>query len=95
MKKVVTTPEVDIALRTLGQEERCQVLAWLGHLANLDGDPFLQEHSYPLDGLPGVFVLHTGSDIRIFFSISTNTITVLDVAKKQAIMTTAGPPGNR
>jgi hypothetical protein len=95
MKKVVTTTLVDMALLTLGQEERCQVLAWLGHLANLDEDPFLQAHLYPLDGLPGAFVLHTGSDIRIFFSISSDTITVLDVAKKQAIMTTAGPPGNR
>ena len=39
--------------------------------------------------------MHTNSDIRIFFNISRDTITVLDVAKKHAIMTTAGPSGNR
>jgi hypothetical protein len=93
MKKVVTTSTVDFALRTLGQEERLQVCAWFNHLSNWDGDPFLQANSYELPGEPGVFMLRTGSDIRIFFSLTDDMITILDVAKKQAIMTTASPWG--
>ncbi len=38
-------------------------------------------------------MLRTGSDIRIFFSLTDDMITILDVAKKQAIMTTASPWG--
>jgi len=41
----------------------------------------------PLDQMPGVYVLRTTTDIRIFFRIDGDTITVLDVAKKAAIIT--------
>lgn len=95
MKKVVTTPVVDSALRTLGQDERLQVSAWLDHLSNRDGDPFLRANSYPLPGEPGVYMLRTSSEIRIFFSLDNDAITVLDVAKKQAIMTTASNSASR
>ena len=45
----------------------------------------------PLPDVPGVKMLRTNSDLRIFFNIDGDTITVRDVAKRQAIMTTAGP----
>ena len=66
MKNVVTTTPVDLALRTLGPEEARQVHAWFDHLANWDGDPFVRENSHALAGVPGVLVLRTSSDIRIF-----------------------------
>jgi mRNA-degrading endonuclease RelE of RelBE toxin-antitoxin system len=96
MKKVITTLAVDSALRTLGDEERRQVFAWLDHLKNWDNDQFLRANSYQLPGEPGAYMLRTSSDIRIFFSLDSDTITVLDVAKKQAIMTTttASPQGS-
>jgi hypothetical protein len=95
MKKVVTTPAVDLAVRTLGPDEVRQVHAWFGHLANWDSDPFVRERSHALTGVPGAHVLRTTTDMRIFFTIEGDTITVLDVAKKQAIMTTAAPGETR
>jgi mRNA-degrading endonuclease RelE of RelBE toxin-antitoxin system len=89
MKKVVTTPDVDLALRTLGPEEVRQIRAWFDHLADWDGDAFVRENSHALAGVPGVLMLRTGSDMRIFFSVEGDTITVLDVAKKRAILMTA------
>ncbi len=88
MKNVVTTPEVDLALRTLNSDEARRVHAWFLHFANWDNDSFLQANSHVLEDIPGVRVLRTGSDLRIFFSIEGNTITILDVAKKQAILRT-------
>lgn len=89
MKKVVTTPTVDLALRTLGPEDVRRVHAWFDHLANWDDDPFVRENSHALDEVPGVRMFRTSTDTRIFFTIEGDTITVLDVAKKQAILTTA------
>jgi len=89
MKKVITTPTVDLALRTLGPDEVRRIHAWFDHLANWDGDPFVRENSPTLDEIPGVRVFRTSTDTRIFFTIEGDTITVLDVATKQAIMATA------
>ncbi len=88
MKKVVTTSAVDLALRTLGPDEVRRVHAWFDHLAHWDGDPFVREHAHALNEVPGVRVLRTSTDTRIFFTIEGDTITVLDIAKKQAIMST-------
>jgi hypothetical protein len=95
MKNVVTNLAVDLAMRTLGPEEVRRVHAWFGHLANWDDEPFVRENSHLLADVPGVYVLRTGTDMRIFFRIDGDTITVLDVATKQAIMTTAAPGENR
>lgn len=91
MKKVVTTPAVDLALRTLGPEEVRRIHAWFEHLANWDGDPFVRENSHALVQVPGVRVFRTSTDTRIFFTIEGDTITVLDVARKQSIMRTDAP----
>ena len=90
---VVTTAPVDIALRTLGFEDRQQVLAWIGHLKNWEGDPFVQQHSYKLKPSGNTYVLHTSTDIRIFFTLEGNTITVLDVAKRPGILTSGSIAG--
>ena len=89
MTKVVTTPEVDLSLRTLGPDAVRQVRAWFDHLANWTDDSFVRDNSHELPALPGVFMLRTSSDIRIFFTIDGDTITVLDVATRQTILMTA------
>lgn len=89
MKSVVTTPAVDLALRTLGPDDVRRVNAWFIHLANWDGDPFVRENSHVLAEVPGVRVFRTSKDTRIFFTIEGDTVTILDVATKQATMTTA------
>jgi mRNA-degrading endonuclease RelE of RelBE toxin-antitoxin system len=85
MKEVITTPFVDVALRTLDDENRRKVKAWFDSLANWDGDEFVRKHSHSLDSLPGVYVLKTSSDWRIFFTIQGNTLTVVDIGTKQSI----------
>jgi hypothetical protein len=90
MKKVVTTLPVDIALRTLEADDVRKIHAWFDHLRNWDGDAFVRTHSHSLEEVPGVHVLNTSTDIRIFFRIDGNTITILDIAKKSAIMRSAG-----
>ena len=90
MKKILTTPEVDFAIRTLGSEERLQVHAWSNHLANWDNDADLREIAHALPGIPETFVLPTNSDLRIFFKVADDTITILDIAKRQTILITAG-----
>lgn len=91
-KKVITTPAVDSALRTLDEDNRRRVRAWFGELANWDGDESVRNHSHRLDSLPGVYVLKTGTDFRIFFSIQGDTVTIIDIARKQAIVASGRLP---
>jgi mRNA-degrading endonuclease RelE of RelBE toxin-antitoxin system len=92
MKKVVATPSVEVALRTLDDDNRRRVHDWFGHLANWDGDEFVRSHSHSLDSIPGVYVLKTSTDLRIFFTIHGNTVTIIDIAKKQSILTSGHIP---
>jgi mRNA-degrading endonuclease RelE of RelBE toxin-antitoxin system len=92
MKKVVTTPAVEVALRTLDDDNRRQVQAWADHLANWDGDALVRSHSHSLDSIPGVYVLKTSTDLRIFFKIHGNTVTIIDIAKKQSILSSGHIP---
>lgn len=85
MKKIITTPAVDIALRTLDDDEVRRVHAWFDHLRNWDDDAYVRGHSHSLEDVPGVFVLKTSTDFRIFFQINGEAITIVDVAKKSAI----------
>jgi hypothetical protein len=43
-----------------------------------------------LDQIPGVYVMRTTTDIRIFFRLDGETVTVLDVAKTPAILSSGG-----
>jgi hypothetical protein len=91
MKKVVLAPEVHSALRTLGPDEVRRVEAWFDHLSHWDSDAFVRENSPALPGMPEVRMLRTTTDLRIFFSIEGETITILDVTTKQAILMVAAP----
>lgn len=86
MKVVVTAP-VQIALQTLGEQDRERVRAWIDHLKNWEEDSHVRNRAHKLSQPENTFVLHTTTDIRIFFTLENDTITVLDVAKKPAILT--------
>jgi mRNA-degrading endonuclease RelE of RelBE toxin-antitoxin system len=77
----------DIALRSLSQDDRQRVQAWLDHLRNWEGDRFIQTRSHRLPSFENTYVLQTSTDIRIFFTKENDTITVFDVAKRPAILT--------
>ena len=94
MKKIVTTQSVDIALRTLYENDRRKVNAWFDHLCNWDHDEYVRRRSHSLAELPGVYLLKTNSDFRIFFRIDDDTITILDITTKQTLLAFSHSAGN-
>jgi hypothetical protein len=93
-KRLIYAPAVQLALRGLDSEEIRRVQAWFAYLERWDTDPIVRKNSVPLPGHEGVLVLRTTTDIRIFFRIDGDTITVLDVANKPTILASAGIAGN-
>jgi len=86
MKKIVLDPSVEIALRTLDQDGVRRMHAWFSYLERWDTDEVVRKNSEQLSGMPRAYMMRTTTDIRIFFRIDGDTITVLDVAKKAAIL---------
>jgi hypothetical protein len=87
MKKVILAPDVQIAMRTLDPDGVRRLHAWFSYLERWDTDEAVQKNSVQLKEMPGVYLMRTTTDIRIFFRIDGDTVTVLDVAKKAAILT--------
>jgi len=83
MKKVVLAPAVEIAMRTLDPDGVRRVHAWFSYLERWDTDEVVRRNSEQLQEMPGVYVMRTTTDIRIFFRIDGDTVTVLDVAKRR------------
>lgn len=83
--KVVLDQPVEIALRTLGDEERQKVTAWIDHLKDWENDPYVREHSHKLTSADGVYVLRTNTDFWIFFTLQQDQIVVLDIATTATI----------
>jgi hypothetical protein len=98
MKKIVTTPRVDIALRTMTTEEAEIVRTWFGRLRQWETDADVQGRAHRLrvpdaSGENGVvYLLKTDTDLRIFFRLSGDTIEILDVAKKASIYVSSTIP---
>jgi hypothetical protein len=84
--KVVQTPPVEIALRTLGPEDRQKVLAWFDHLKNWENDAWLRKHAKPVNSSDNVYVLQTSGELRIFFRLEQDRIVLLDLATKATIV---------
>jgi hypothetical protein len=90
MKSVAISPVADISVRSLDPDGRRRVFAWFDYLKRWDEDEVVRKNSILLDQVPGVYVMRTTTDIRIFFRIDGDTITVLDVAKTPTILTSGG-----
>ena len=86
MKKIVLSESVEIALRTLDPASVRRVQSWFGYLKRWDTDEEVRSNSDELKGMPGGYLMRTTTDLRIFFQIDGDTITVLDIAKKAAIL---------
>src|SRR6266481_3915458 len=82
---VTMTPPVEMALRTLGDEDRQRVWAWFNKLKNWRHDSSVREESQKL-GFDSVYVLRAGKDIRIFFRPEQTQIVILDLATKSTIL---------
>lgn len=93
MKEVVISPPVEIALRTLDDDGRRRVHALFDTLKNWDHDESVRKNSRDLEHSEGVKVLKTTTDIRIFFRVEGERITILDIAKKAAIVSSGRNAG--
>jgi hypothetical protein len=99
MKEIVLTRSVKLALLTVDESFRRCVQSWFKRLANWDRDEFVRSHSHSLDSLSdgpdslsGVHVLKTDSDLRIFFTIQEDSVTIVDIATKQTILAVGRVP---
>jgi hypothetical protein len=90
---VILTQPVVIALRTLSDNDRQTVSAWLDHLKNWECDPIVWKQSQELAATDGVNVLHAGTEYRIFFKLQPKQITVRDIATKETLNIFAGLSG--
>lgn len=86
---VAVTNAAKIAVTTLPDDERRRVHAWFDHLRNWATDPEVRKNSRPVlpDDKHSVYVLRTTSDVRIFFTVDEDQITVVDVARKDSLRT--------
>lgn len=79
----------DIALQTLGDEDRRKVFAWFDHLRNWENDDFVRSKSVRLNlpDSPNVYLLRTSTDIRLFFLLHADHIEVIDIARNDSLRT--------
>jgi hypothetical protein len=83
---VIQTPPVEMALRTLGDEDRQTLLTWIDHLGRWENDQIVRQRSQRLPSTENVYVLKTNGDFRIFFRLEKDRIVILDIATKATLL---------
>ncbi|HET6884102.1 MAG TPA: hypothetical protein VFI31_28365 [Pirellulales bacterium] len=86
---VVVSNAAKIAVTGLPDEDRRRVHAWFDRLKNWPTDQAVRKNSTRLlpEEEPSVYVLRSTSDVRIFFTVDGDEITVVDVARKDSLKT--------
>ena len=86
MDLIISHP-AEIALNTLGEDDRRKIHAWFDHLRNWETDQFVQSKSRKLDlaGDESVYVLRTSTDLRLFFILGSDRIEVIDIARRDSL----------
>ncbi len=90
MKQIEYAPAVEMSMSALTPEGVRRVQAWFDYLRRWDEDEVVRKNALPLPGHEGVYLLLTTTDLRIFFRIDGDTITVLDVTTQAVINASAG-----
>ena len=92
--EVVKAEQVRRSLNTLSSDDRNRVDTWLSYFER--DYSFVKEHSVQiqLNNQP-VFMFVTSTDVRIFYSIDTaaKRITILNIAKKETILSSGSFQG--
>jgi len=80
--KIIKTPAVDVAIRTLAADDRQKVFSWLNHLGNWETDEHVRKMARPTIDRD-TYALNTSDDIRIFFTLNDakREIVIVDLAK--------------
>ena len=84
---LILSDAAEIALRTLGDEDRRKVFAWFDYLRNWESDPFVRDRSRRLNGTGAedLRVLRTSTDLRVFFVLRPDQIEVVDIARRETL----------
>lgn len=77
--KVIKTPAVDAALRTLDADERRKVISWFDHLGNWENEEHLRKTAKPTIDCD-IYALNTSDDMRIFFKLNEGDSEIVIVA---------------
>lgn len=91
MKLEMMTPAA-IVLRTLSQDDQQSVKAWLDRLLNWNTDEAARAYSHELHSSKNTYVLHATPELRIFFRLDGDSVSILDIAKKSTILMSGGLP---
>jgi mRNA-degrading endonuclease RelE of RelBE toxin-antitoxin system len=80
--KVIVSPSVTVAIKTLDADDCRKAISWLDHLKSWENDEQLRSTSTAMT-YKDTYFLNTPDDIRIFFTLDAKkkTITVIDIAK--------------
>jgi mRNA-degrading endonuclease RelE of RelBE toxin-antitoxin system len=93
--QVVLSDKVKTVLATLGGEDQVKIRAWFGYLQNWEQDAYARSESVKLS-VQGqtVYMFRAGSELRLFYTVDQpgNTITVVDVATKDTILSSGTVP---
>jgi len=85
--KVNVTESVQRSIRTLSSQDRQKIFAWIDHLGNWENDSTVRKNSKHVGDKGNLYVLRATNDVRVFFLLQGDTITVVDVATKDSIIT--------
>ncbi len=92
MKQLVISPSVEISLSALKPDEVRKVHSWFDYLCHWDEAAEVRENATPLEEFPGVYYYRTPSDLRIFFRIDGETVTIVNVGNVSWIRAVGGLP---
>ncbi len=91
--QVILSERVKTTLSTLSRDDRERVQAWFGYLRNWEEDPFAKSQSVTLNVQgQSVNLFRTSTDVHIFYTVDpqNKTITVVDIASRETILSSGG-----
>lgn len=83
--KLQVSDQAQIAVSSLGAEDRRLVHAWFDHLRHWHIDEFIRAHSIPLSSDDNSFAFETSTDLVIAFSILEDAVVILAIFRKDAL----------
>jgi hypothetical protein len=87
--EVILSHAAAIAYRTLDDDNRRRVDAWVRHLSNWETDLSVQKESHLLaledNANSNTYILRTSTDLRIFFVLHADHIELIDIARRDTM----------
>ncbi|MBI1916418.1 MAG: hypothetical protein HYS12_17045 [Planctomycetes bacterium] len=91
--QVMLSERVKTALNTLSRDDRERVHTWFDYLRNWEEDAFVRSQSVMLNVQgQSMYMFRTSTEVRIFYTVDlqSKTVTVIDLATKDTILSFGG-----